>query len=83
MMNTKTRLTNPRSPKAKFYVGEQALVGYVHRDDSNLLRAHVGQVGTVIGRTTYVDTPGNRYYVQFSDGYVGGYESWLLERVQK
>lgn len=74
-------LYNPKSPLAKVRVGDQARVNYVHDDDSERLRERVGAVGTVLGRTNYMWTPGNRYYLQFEDGYVAGFESWLIEKV--
>lgn len=81
----KVKLYNPKSPLAKAYVGDKVRINYVHDDDSNKLRERVGHVGTVLGRTSYTNphTPGNRYYVQFEDGYVGGFESWLFDNVSQ
>jgi hypothetical protein len=75
-------LYNPKSPLAKAVVGDSVKINYVHADDSLQLQARVGKVGKVLGRTRYSNTPGNRYYIQFKDGYVGGFESWLFERAE-
>ena len=81
-MKDTTKLKNPKSKMAKFRVGDLAQVCYTYSDDSKILRAHVGLVGVVLGRTDYGGTPGNRYYLRFSDGYVGGYESYLLKKTE-
>ena len=79
--NLKVELYGPKSRDAKAYIGDLVKINYVHRDDSKRLQARVGQVGKVLGRTNYqVPCPGNRYYVEFADGYVAGFESWLIER---
>lgn len=79
--NLKVELYGPKSPLAKARIGDLVKIKYVHQDDSKRLKSRVGQVGTVLGRTNYLSvTPGNRYYVEFEDGYVAGFESWLIER---
>ena len=81
-MKSNLDLYNPKSPLAKAVAGDSVRINYVHSDDSDKLRARVGKIGKVLGRTSYFYTPGNRYYIQFEDGYVGGFESWLFERAE-
>ena len=78
---TFTKLRNTESKRAKFKIRDKAVVRYVHADDSNKLRERVGQTGVVIGFRRYYGGPGNRYYLEFADGYVAGFESWLLKNV--
>ena len=75
------KLRNTESKRAKFKIRDKAVVRYVHDDDSNKLRERVGQTGVVIGFRRYYGGPGNRYYLEFADGYVAGFESLLLKNV--
>ena len=80
----------------KFLPFERVLVDKVNKMESKKLRARVGMVGTVIAvsvtpdgkmrgksPTGYGPRQYTRYYVQFTDGYVGGFHSKYLSKAAK
>jgi len=81
-------------PNHKFFPGDSAKVKYTYTEESRVLNARIGEVGTVVARSCAKDGTARgpslkgwyprcwtRYYVQFEDGNVHGFQSQCLVRV--
>lgn len=80
--STLEKLRDTNSSAARFKKGDFCEVRRVFRDDSQKMRNKIGWEGRVIGFREYRGGgPGNRYYVEFQDGEILGFEGRLLRKI--
>jgi len=80
--STLEKLRDTNSSTARFKKGDFCRVRRTFADDSQKMKSKIGWEGRVIGFREYKgNSPGNRYYVEFQDGEILGFEGRLLRKI--
>jgi len=78
---TREKLRDTNSPNARFKIGDFVRVCRTFADDSQKMKKKIGHCGYIEGYREYKGGgPGNRYYVEFEDGEILGFEGRLLRK---